>query len=55
MTNITLIEGDLENFGGYALNGVEHVGEQEEALVNEARQMAYALGQTVESALERLL
>ena len=52
---IEIIEGTIEAAGGYHLNGKQFVGEEHEALVCEAKQMAYATGRKVEEVLIQIV
>lgn len=55
MSAVTLIQGTMQTLGGYRVDGVDHVGEDAEALVDEAKEIAYATGRPVEVVLARLL
>jgi len=48
---VTLIEGKGLDAGGYSVNGVEYIGDEHEAIVDEAKQMAYSTGRTVEEVI----
>lgn len=54
MVNIELIEGTLETAGGYSINGKQYVGDEHEALVDEAKQLAYSTGRKIEEILIQL-
>lgn len=55
MTNIQIITGTWEAPGGYSVDGVAYLGEREEALVDEAREMAQATGRRVEDVLALII
>src|SRR5487761_2054111 len=55
MTKIEIIEGTLDTAGGYGINGMQFVGDEHEALVSEAKQMAYASGRKVEDVLIQIV
>jgi len=55
MNNVTILEGDLENFGGYSVNGQEFRSEEAEMLVDEAREMAFATRRNVEEVLATII
>jgi hypothetical protein len=52
---IELIEGTLEIAGGYSINGKQYVGDEHEAMVDEAKQMAFATGRDVKEILIQIL
>lgn len=55
MTNIQIITGTMDTFGGYSVDGVAFLGEREEALVDEAREMAVSTGRQVEDVLATII
>lgn len=52
---IKLIQGTMDQVGGYSVNGVEFVSEEAEALVDEAKEIAYATSRQVEVVLASIL
>jgi len=52
---IRLIEGTLEQPGGYSINGREYLGEDAEAWCEQARQIAAAGRCSIEVALRAIL
>lgn len=55
MNTIELIQGTWSDFGGYSINDVKYVGEEQESLVEEARQMAYSTGRKIEEVLAHII
>jgi hypothetical protein len=55
MVEIELIEGTLEAVGGYCINGKQHIGDKHEALVDEAKQIAYATGRKMEEVIIHIM
>lgn len=55
MHKIELIEGAGNTAGGYSVNGKRYVGDEHEALVDEANQIAYATARTVEDVLLQIV
>lgn len=55
MAKIEIFEGTLEAAGGYCINGKPFVGDEPEALVGEAKQMAYATGRNIEEVLAQII
>lgn len=55
MIKIELIEGTLETLGGYCINGKQCIGDDHEALVTEAKKMAYATGRSVTEVLIQIV
>lgn len=55
MPAVQIITGTMDTFGGYRVNGVEFLGEECEALVDEAREMACSTGRQVEACLASIL
>lgn len=53
--DIKLIEGTLDVPGGYFINGKQFVGDEHEALVCEAKQMASAIDRPVEEVLLKII
>lgn len=52
---VRLIEGSMDEFGGYELGGKRYTGEDAEMLVDEAREIAFATGKRVEDALLQIV
>lgn len=52
---IEIIEGTIEAAGGYCINGKRFIGDEYEALVGEAKQMAYATGRKIEDVLIQIV
>lgn len=52
---IKLIEGTLKTAGGYSIDGRQYIGDEHEALVDEAKKMAYATGRDVVDVLVQLV
>ena len=52
---VRLIEGSMDEFGGYELGGKRYTGEDAEMLVDEAREIAFATGKRIEDALLQIL
>ena len=55
MVMIGIIEGALKSAGGYCIHGRSHIGDEHEALVDEARQIAYATGRNITEVLIHLI
>lgn len=55
MAQIEIITGTMDDFGGYSVDGVQFLGEEFEALVDEAKEMAYATGRQVEEVLAKII
>jgi len=53
--NIEIVEGTIEAAGGYCINGKQFIGDECEALVDEAKQMAYATGRNIEDVLIQIV
>lgn len=52
---IEIVEGTIAFAGGYCINGKRFIGDEHEALVGEAKQMAYATGRKVEEVLIQIV
>lgn len=52
---VRLIEGSMDEFGGYEVGGKRYTGEDAEMLVDEAREIAFATGKRVEDALLQIV
>ena len=52
---IKVIHGTMEKPGGYSVNGKEFTGDEHEALVDEAKQMAVDQGKRVEHVLQKII
>jgi hypothetical protein len=52
---IEIIQGTMDEAGGYSVDGRMYVGDEHEALVDEAKEMAYSAGIQVEAALARII
>lgn len=52
---VEIVTGTWEVFGGYRVDGREYLGEQFEALVDEARDMATSTGRQVEAVLALII
>lgn len=52
---VRLIEGSMDEFGGYELGGKRYTGEDAEMLVDEAREIAFATGKRIEDALLQIV
>lgn len=52
---VRLIEGSMDEFGGYEVGGKRYTGEDAEVLVDEAREIAFATGKRVEDALLQIV
>ncbi|MDP2759911.1 MAG: hypothetical protein Q8O64_05825 [Sideroxyarcus sp.] len=53
--NIEVMEGTIDAAGGYSINGKPFIGDEHEALVDEARGIAYATGRKVEDVLVQIM
>ena len=52
---VRLIEGSMDEFGGYEVGGKRYTGEDAEMLVDEAREIAFATGKRIEDALLQIV
>lgn len=52
---VRLIEGSMDEFGGYEVGGKRYTGEDAEVLVDEAREIAFATGKRIEDALLQIV
>lgn len=52
---VRLIEGSMDEFGGYEVGGKRYTGEGAEVLVDEAREIAFATGKRIEDALLQIV
>jgi hypothetical protein len=52
---IELIQGTMEDFGGYSVDGNRFVSEEAEAMVDEAKEVAYSTGRQVEDVLAKMI
>jgi hypothetical protein len=52
---VKVIEGTLEQAGGYSVDGQEFISEGAEQLVDEARMMACMTGRSIEEALSLII
>ena len=55
MVKIELIEGTIKAAGGYYINGTQYIGDKHEALVDEAKKIAYATGRKMEDVLIHII
>jgi hypothetical protein len=51
---VKLVEGKGYDAGGYSVNGKEYIGDEHEAIVDEAKQMAYSTGRNVEDVIRHI-
>lgn len=52
---IEVIQGTMAEAGGYSVNGKHYVGDDHESLVDEAKEMAYRTGRSVEDAIHHIM
>ncbi len=55
MQAIEIIQGTMQDFGGYKVDGVAFIGEEFEMLVDEAKEIAYATGRAIEDVLANII
>lgn len=54
-SKVRLIEGAMNDFGGYELGGKRYIGEDADVLVDEAREIAVSTGKRVEDVLLQIV